>query len=39
MKKLATEEREGMSLIVGTVTHWVCAFIVLSGSTSSPTAT
>ena len=31
MKKLATEEREGMSLIVGTVTHWVCAFIVLFG--------
>ncbi len=31
MEKLATEERDGMSLIVGTVTHWVCAFIMLYG--------
>ena len=31
MRKLATEEREGMSTIVGTVTHWVCAFIILYG--------
>lgn len=31
MKNLAAEEREGMSMIVGTVTHWVCAFIILYG--------
>jgi len=31
MKRLATEEREGMSTIVQTVTRWVCAFIVLFG--------
>jgi len=32
MKHLATEEREGMSTIVGTVTHWVCGFIILYGA-------
>ncbi len=31
MKKLATEERDGMSTIVRTVTRWVSAFIILYG--------
>lgn len=31
MKQLATEEREGMSTVVRTVTRWVSAFILLYG--------
>lgn len=31
MRRLATEERQGMTTIVGTVTHWVCSFIILYG--------